>query len=100
HGHVEGALEMMQVAVDSGTPNAESTAWVRTQLANLYFNRGDLEQAELEYRLTLQDRPDYVYALAGLGRVHAAQGQLEEAIQYLNKAVGVMPMPEFVITLG
>ena len=100
HGDLQGALEMMQLAVDSGTPNAESTAWVRTQLANLYFNRGDLEQAELEYRLTLQNRPDYVYALAGLGRVRAAQGQLEEAIQYLNKAVGVMPMPEFVITLG
>ena len=45
----------MQLAVDSGTPNAESTAWVRTQLANLYFNSGDLEQAELEYQLTLQN---------------------------------------------
>jgi tetratricopeptide (TPR) repeat protein len=43
HGDTEGALEMMQLAVDSGTPNAESTAWVRTQLANLYFNIGDLE---------------------------------------------------------
>jgi tetratricopeptide (TPR) repeat protein len=100
HGDVDGALEMMQVAVDSGTPNAESTAWVRTQLANLYFNRGALDQAELEYRLTLQNHPDYVYALAGLGRVRAAQGEREQAIEYLNKAVTIMPMPEFVITLG
>ena len=100
HGDVDGALEMMQVAVDSGTPNAESTAWVRTQLANLYFNRGDLDQAELEYRLTLQNHPDYVYALAGLGRVRAAQGERQQAIQYLNQAVTIMPMPEFVIALG
>lgn len=100
HGDIQGALEMMQLAVDSGTPNSENTAWVRTQLANLYFNSGDLERAELEYRLTLQNRPEYVYALAGLGRVRAAQGSVKEAIEYLNQAVAIMPMPEFVITLG
>jgi tetratricopeptide (TPR) repeat protein len=100
HGDTEGAFEMMQLAVDSGTPNSENTAWVRTQLANLYFNTGDLEGAELEYELTLQNRPDYVYALAGLGRVRAAQGNVDEAIKLLNQAVAIMPMPEFVITLG
>src|SRR5215212_7836718 len=81
HGDTRGALEMMQLAVDSGTPNAENTAWVRTQLANLYFNTGDLEQAELEYQLTLQNRPHYVYALVGLGLVNAAQGDPDEAIK-------------------
>ena len=100
HGDTSGALDMMQRAVDSGTPNAESTAWVRTQLGNLYFNMGDLERAELEYQRTLQDRPDYVYAIAGLGRVRAAMGDMKEAIQLLNQAVTIMPMPEFVITLG
>jgi len=100
YGDTEGALEMMQLAVDSGTPNAENTAWVRTQFANLYFNSGDLERAEVEYQLTLQNRPNYVYALAGLGRVRAAQGKMEDAIQYLDQAVAIMPLPEFVITLG
>jgi tetratricopeptide (TPR) repeat protein len=100
HGDTEGALEMMQLAVDSGVPNAESTAWVRTQLATLYFNMGDLDQAEREFQRTLQNRPDYVYAVAGLGRVRAAQGNMEEAIQLLNQAVTIMPIPEFVITLG
>lgn len=100
HGDIPGALDMMQQAVDSGIPNSESTAWLRTQLANLYFNTGDLEQAELEYERTLQNRPDYVYALAGLGRVYAAKGDMEEAIKLLNQAIAIMPMPEFVITLG
>ena len=100
HGDMDGALEMMQLAVDGGIPNAENTAWVRTQLANLYFNRGDLEQAEIEYQHTLRDRPDYVYAIAGLGRVRAAQGDTDQAIKFLNHAVAIMPMPEFVITLG
>lgn len=100
HGDIDGALDMMQRAVDSGTPNLESTAWVRTQLGNLYFNTGEFEQAEVEYLRTLNDRPDYVYALAGLGRLRAAQGDTDEAIKLLNQAIGIMPMPEFVILLG
>lgn len=100
HGDIEGSIEMMQRAVDSGTPNLESTAWVRTQLGNLYFNTGQLEAAEAEYQRTLQDHPNYVYAIAGLGRVQAAHGHTEKAITLLEKAVAIMPMPEFVITLG
>ena len=100
HGDLPGALDMMQRAVDSGLPNAENTAWVRTQLGNLYFNSGDLDQAEIEYELTLQNRPDYVYALAGLGRVHAARGDMKEAIKLFNQASTIIPIPEFVITLG
>ena len=100
HGDMDGALEMMQLAVDGGTPNMESTAWTRTQLGSLYFNTGNLEQAELEYTRTLNDRPGYVYALAGLGRVRAAQGQMDEAIELLTQATNGMPLPEFVIILG
>lgn len=100
HGDTDGALQMMQAAVDSGVPSAESTAWTRTQLGNLYFNSGNLDQAELEYVRTLGDRPGYVYALAGLGRVRAAQGKMAEAIDLLSEATNVMPLPEFVIMLG
>ncbi|HXD12412.1 MAG TPA: tetratricopeptide repeat protein [Anaerolineales bacterium] len=100
NGDIDGALELMQRAVDSGTPNSESTAWTRTQLGNLYFNTGDLEQAEAEYLQTLHDRPNYTYALAGLGKVRAAQGNLDEAIKLLTEATNIMPLPDFVITLG
>ena len=100
HGDIEGSMEMMQRAVDSGTPNLESTAWVRTQLGNLYLNTGNLKGAEAEYQRTLQDRANYVYAMAGLGRVQAAQGDTQPAIKSLEKAIAIMPMPEFVIALG
>ena len=100
HGDTHGALKMMQAAVDGGVPNLESTAWTRTQLGTLYFNTGNLEQAELEYAQTLNDRPGYIYALAGLGRVRAAQGKTGEAIELFTEATNVIPLPDFVITLG
>lgn len=100
HGDTAGALDMMQRAVTGGSPNHENTAWTRTQLANLYFNSGHLDQAEIEYRRTLADRPGYVYALAGLGRVRTAQGRIDEAIALLTEASQATPLPEFVIALG
>ena len=100
YGDLDGATEMMQMAVDSGVPNSESTAWARTQLGHLYFNRGRLEQAETEYLRTLEGFPGYVYALAGLGRVRAAQGRIEEAISMIAEASEATPLPEFIILLG
>jgi tetratricopeptide (TPR) repeat protein len=100
HGDVEGALEIMGWAVDAGTPNLENTAWTRTQLGNLYFNNGEIDQASREYIRTLKDYPGYVYALAGLGRVYAARDRQPEAIGLLEKAIEKSPLPEFVITLA
>jgi tetratricopeptide (TPR) repeat protein len=100
HGDMEGAIEAMQEAVTAGGPATENSAWVRVQLGNLYFTQGDLAQAEQEYQGTLALLPDYVYAQAGLGRVRAAQGKLEEAIGLYQSAIARMPLPEFVIALG
>lgn len=100
YGDTEGALEMMQWAVDAGGPHGENTAWTRTQLANLYFNLGDLARAEVEYQRTLEGLPGYVYALAGMGRVRAAQGRTDEAIALLTQASEAMPLPELVAIVG
>jgi tetratricopeptide (TPR) repeat protein len=100
HGDLEGAIEAMQEAVTAGGPATENSAWVRVQLGNLYFAQGDLALAEQEYQRTLSTLPDYVYAQAGLGRVRAAQGRLDEAIGLYQQAIARMPLPEFVIALG
>jgi len=100
HGDTAGAIAMMQQAVDSAGPRGERSAWTRTQLAHLHFNRGDLAQAERGYLYADQAFPGYAHALAGLGRVRAAQGRMDEAITLLDRAIQVMPLPEFVTTLG
>jgi tetratricopeptide (TPR) repeat protein len=100
HGDIEGAVEAMQAAVTASGPATENSAWVRVQLANLYFTQGDLAHAEQEYQRTLTLLPNYVYAQAGLGRVRAAQGKLDEAIGLYQNAIARIPLPEFVIALG
>jgi tetratricopeptide (TPR) repeat protein len=100
HGDMDGAIEAMQAAVTAGGPATENSAWVRVQLGNLYFTQGALDQAEAEYQRTLTVLPDYVYAQAGLARIRAAQGRLDEAVDLYRQAIARMPLPEFVIGLG
>ena len=99
-GDRAGAINAMQQAVDSGLATAEGTLWSRVQLGHLYFNQGDLAQAEKVYLQTLTFNPDYIYAFAGLARVRAGQGKHDEAIEYYETIVETLPLPEFVIALA
>jgi len=100
HGDTEGAVEAMRWAVQAGGPNAENTNWVRVQLGHLYFNCGQLKEAEQMYREALKVNPGYAPALAGLGRVLAARGRYADAIQSYQNAIQYIPLPEYVIALG
>jgi tetratricopeptide (TPR) repeat protein len=100
HGDANGAITAMRQAVEAGAPGSEALLWTQVQLGHLYFNRGDLTTAERIYLDTLQTRPDYVYAWAGIARVRAAQGHSVEAIRIYQEAIKRLPLPEFVIALG
>jgi tetratricopeptide (TPR) repeat protein len=100
HGDSAGAIQAMQQAVEAGGQLSEATLWTQVQLGHLYFNRGDLTNAEQTYMAALEARPDYVYALAGIARVRAAQGRYDEAIGAYQEIVKRLPLPEFVIALG
>ncbi len=100
NGDIPGAIELMQQAVESGAPTPENVGWVRVQLGNLYFNKGDIASAEQEYQHALVQFPGYRYALAGLAHVRAVQGHYSEAVDLYTQAINSVPLPEFVIALG
>src|SRR5215204_4508985 len=86
HGDYDGAIEAMQMAVGAGIPGDETTEWSRIQLAKLFEETGDVKKAETLYRLCLSFRPNYAYALAGLGHVAMGKSDYKTAIENYSKA--------------
>ncbi len=100
HGDVDGAIEAMHAAVQSATPGSENWLWSLTHVGHLHFNRGDLMQASINYEQVLATKADYPYALAGMARVEAAQGDRATAITRYQQMIKRLPLPEFIIALG
>ncbi len=90
-GDMEGAIEAMRLALKSGYPGYEETAWTQLELGNLYFKKGDLDAATKNYQEILSYRPDYPFAIAALADVQIEQKQFEEAEKLLKKACKVIP---------
>ncbi len=89
------ALALRQVP-----PPRETVAWIRWQLGEVAFSIGDYQKAEEHYRDSLVTFPDYFRARASLGRVRAAQGDLEGGIEQYQRSVQIIPDPTFVAALG
>ena len=86
YGDIPGAIKAMKLAVSAGYPGLEQTEWTRCMLGHLYENTGSLDSALYQYKFALSERPDYAFAIAGLGRLAKANGNYKEAITYYEKA--------------
>ncbi len=100
NGDIEGAVQAMKMAIDSGAPEAENTAWCMVQLGNLYLIGGQRNSAEIQYRMALARFPNYVHAFAGLAKLAVAEGDYTKAIEFYQRAIAGIPLPEFLIALG
>ncbi|MER3447287.1 MAG: hypothetical protein C4291_10785 [Candidatus Dadabacteria bacterium] len=106
-GDIRGAIEAMENAIHQGRiysirygQSAENVAWAQFMLGELYFKTGDMKKAEEQYRASLKTYDNYYYALAGLAKVKAVEKNYGEAIELYKKAIGVIPLPLFVSSLG
>jgi tetratricopeptide (TPR) repeat protein len=78
----------------------ENTAWYLLRVGDIHFNRGEIRDAGEFYEASLRVFQDYHLAYAGLGKVRAAEENFPEAILYYQKAVNIVPQPEFLAALG
>jgi tetratricopeptide (TPR) repeat protein len=89
-GQTNEALRLMEQAAQEEAPAAlsrESRAWYPMRLGEMCYNAGRLEEAAKHYEAALNDSPRFAAALAGLGKVRAAQGKPEQAIELYKRAV-------------
>ncbi|MDQ3048271.1 MAG: transposase, partial [Bacteroidota bacterium] len=81
-----GAIDAAKMAVSAGYPGLEQTEFTRMVLAHLYECTGKQDSAEYQYRVALKERPDYAFAIAGLGKLEKGKGNYKEAIEQYEKA--------------
>ncbi len=95
-GDLDGAIELAHLAVSSSSPaDPEAAAWVQTRLAGLQLQNPDLEAATASCETALSTRPDYPPALMLRGRMLLATQDADEAIEVLEKAAQLNPLPEY-----
>ena len=98
-GDLEGAVEAMELAIDSAAPG-EPAALMRTLAGNLLLADRRAREARLRYREALAFVPGYAPALAGLGNLALANGEVTAAVSLYRRAAAASPAPEYAARLG
>jgi tetratricopeptide (TPR) repeat protein len=102
-GRPQEALDWMQRAVEEAQKAnyaGEEAAWYEFQLGELYFNAGRTEDAEKHYAAAQSLFNSYYLPLVGFGKVRAAEGKYDEAVGFYERAVAIIPQPDFLAALG
>ena len=103
NGNPEEALHLMRRAAGAALRSEgtrESIAWYILRVGDIYYNIGEVKEAGSYYEASLRVFDNYHLALAGLGKVRAAEGEYEDAIAYYARAVNIIPQPDFLAALG
>ncbi len=100
HGDTEGAIEIMQYAVQAGYPGSEETAWAQLTLGDLHRMYGNAENAQVIYEDILAHRENYPFAMAALAQLKSDEGKPDEAVRLLEQAISVIPEIGFYIQLA
>lgn len=94
-GDVDGALDLMNMALQSTPPNQmEDAAWIVTQIGHLDMALGKTGEAEKQLEHALVLFPGYHYALGNLAKVRLQQKRYHEAIQLLEQRYQAAPHAE------
>jgi len=95
-GDLAGAIEAMQLAVSAASPqDAESDAWVNTRLASYEFQASRFEEAQQRCLFALSLQSNYAPTLLLQGKMLLARNRVAEAVDALQSAAKLNPLPEY-----
>ncbi|MEJ7617002.1 MAG: tetratricopeptide repeat protein [Pyrinomonadaceae bacterium] len=95
-GDLSGALELIRMAARASSPrDADAAAWVYTRLALYEFQAGEREKAFGATDAALALKSDYAPALLARGRILMVEGKSDAAIEALERAAKLNPLPEY-----
>ncbi|MBI1223692.1 MAG: hypothetical protein GC192_00525 [Bacteroidetes bacterium] len=95
YGDIPGAIEALTMAAQAGLPGADNTSWASVTLGNLYLHYGKIKEAEAVFNATLEARPDYPFALAGLGQIAIMRKDYDKAETLLKQVTAIIPEVSF-----
>jgi len=94
-GDLEGALEMITLAIQTSSSTApEAAAWVYSRAAIYLWQAGRLDESLRSCDAALRMASDYAPALLARGRILLGEGKISEAVGPLEKAAEISPLPE------
>jgi tetratricopeptide (TPR) repeat protein len=95
-GDREGAIDAMELVLDSAAGQPEPTAWAHVELAKLKLDLGRTAGARRHVRAALGALPGYPSARIELARIEAAAGRFAVAVREARSAVDAIPTPQAV----
>src|SRR6185369_9034573 len=95
-GDLNGAIELMRLAVSGSSPNdAEAAAWAYTRLSLYQLQQGATKQALESCSAGLALQAQYAPALLARGRILLALHRPADAVVELQHAAKLHPLPEY-----
>jgi tetratricopeptide (TPR) repeat protein len=98
-GDVDGAIAIMQRAIEAGSAMPENVAWCMVDLGNIYLKTGKIDLAKQQFLNALRRFPQYPSAYAGLGKALAQSGDVKRAIENYRRAQELIPLPDYASAL-
>lgn len=95
-GDLDGAIELMNLAATSSSPNEpEAAAWAFTRLAVYRLQHGATKQTLESCEAALSLQSDYAPAMLARGRILLAMNRSADALVELQRAAKLNPLPEY-----
>lgn len=98
-GDTDAAAEAWSAA-EKVAPDAIGKSFAMFQLAELQWNRGNVDAARASYDRAARLDPTFVAPKAGLARVDWANGRIEEATAGYRAVVDRLPTPQYLTELA